>query len=244
MIPQTGIGIVDWVLAALGSHGYPIVVAFTTLENLFVVGSFTPGETVVVAAGFVSAQGALWWPGVWLSSLLGTLLGSNISFFFGRREGRATLDGWAERIEGTLFARAVGIHRGSMDEAEAYFERYGSKTIFMSRFAVGLKNFMPVVAGASRMSVFHFELWTFTGAVTYTTAMVAIGWLLGDNFDLAIKVAGGIGWAGLLLVIAVFTAAVLLARRAQKRIAARFVPEEDSAGDDTAADDPAEDGER
>lgn len=216
MLPQTGIAIVDWALSALDNYGYFIVLGFTTFENLFVVGSLTPGETVVVAAGFVAAQSALMWPLVWLASVVGTMLGSNISFFFGRRGGRPTLDSLAHRLEGTRLGRFAGIHRGSLAEAEAYFERHGSKTIFMSRFAIGFKNFMPVIAGASRMPIFHFELWTFAGAVTYTTAMVTIGWLLGDNFSLALRVAGSIGWAGLALVLLAGASAWMLARRARR----------------------------
>lgn len=222
MLPETGIAIVDWALAALDSFGYLIVFGFTTFENLFVVGSLTPGETVVVAAGFVAAQGALMWPLVWLASVIGTMFGSNISFFFGRRGGRPALETLAHRLEGTRLGRFSGIHRGSLEEAEAYFERHGSKTIFMSRFAIGFKNFMPVIAGASRMPIFYFELWTFTGAVTYTTAMVAIGWLLGDNFSLALRVAGSIGWAGLALVLVAGTAAWVLARRARRAGASRM----------------------
>jgi membrane protein DedA with SNARE-associated domain len=46
MTIQTGIPVLDWFLAALDSWGYLIVLAFTVFENLFVVGSLTPGETV------------------------------------------------------------------------------------------------------------------------------------------------------------------------------------------------------
>ena len=66
MIPETGIAIVDWFLSLLDSLGYLIVFAFTVFENIFVVGSMTPGETVVVAAAFVSSSGGLVLAGVWL----------------------------------------------------------------------------------------------------------------------------------------------------------------------------------
>jgi len=220
MTPTTGIGILDWFLAAMHSYGYLIVFGFTIFENLFIVGSFTPGETFVIAGGFTAAQGGLSLAGVWVASVLGTLVGSNISFWFGHRQGRATLEAIAERLECTRLGRFVGIHRGSMQEAEGYFERWGSKTIFLSRFAVGMKNFMPVVAGASKMPVWAFELWTLAGAITYTTAMCAIGWFLGQNFDIALRVAGTISYAGCLVILVLLGAIVVLRRRARAREAA------------------------
>lgn len=196
MIPSTGNPIIDWILGLLVAYGYLIVLGITIFENLFVIGSLTPGETVVMAAAFVAAGGGLSLPLVWTASVLGTTIGSNLSYWFGHARGRAALDALGLRVEGTRVGRLVGIHRGSMAEAEEYFVRYGSKTIFISRFAWGLKNFMPVVAGASRMRLFWFELWTLLGAVTYTSVMCAIGWFLGKSFERAMSVAGGIAWVG------------------------------------------------
>ena len=53
MGPVTGIWLVDWFLSLLDDWGYLVTVAATIIENLFVIGSFTPGETVVMAASFV-----------------------------------------------------------------------------------------------------------------------------------------------------------------------------------------------
>jgi len=50
MMPVTNTPIVDWLLNALGTFGYLIVFGATVFENLFVVGSLTPGETIVLAA--------------------------------------------------------------------------------------------------------------------------------------------------------------------------------------------------
>ena len=216
MIPTTGNPIIDWVVGALSAYGYIIVLGITVFENLFVVGSATPGETVVMAAAFVAARGGLSLPIVWVASVIGTLIGSNISYWFGHHRGRSALDALGHRLEGTRIGRLVGIHRGSMAEAEEYFARYGSKTIFVSRFAWGLKNFMPVVAGASRMPVLWFELWTLVGAITYTSAMCAIGWFLGRSFERALKVAGGVGYAGFGIAFVLFATLVVIRLRSAR----------------------------
>ena len=70
MIPSTGNAIIDWIIgAARRRTGYFIVFGITIFENLFVVGSATPGETVVMAAAFVAAQGGLSLPAVWIASV-------------------------------------------------------------------------------------------------------------------------------------------------------------------------------
>jgi BirA family biotin operon repressor/biotin-[acetyl-CoA-carboxylase] ligase len=222
----TGIPIVDWVLAALDTFGYLIVFGATVFENLFVVGSLTPGETVVIAASFVASRGRLMLSLVWLSSLLGTLVGSNISYWFGRLSGRAALVGLASKYETSRIGRLFRISDESVRASEEYFFQHGSKTVFMARFAIGLKNFVPVIAGASHMGVFWFELYTLLGGIVYTTAMCAIGWFLGENIDLAMRVATSIGWVGLGLVIAVVLAVWLARRRYEARRAREEIEEE------------------
>jgi membrane protein DedA with SNARE-associated domain len=192
MGPQTGFAPLDWFLGFLDVWGHLIVLLFTISENLFVIGSFTPGETVVMAAGFVSEAGGLnpWFVGV--SSLVGTLTGANLSYLFGRRGGREALLRWG----GKFFDEERII------AAEEYFERHGNKTVLISRFAAGFKNFVPVIAGISHMRVWIFELYTFIGALTYTTLMIMLGRIFAENFDRALSIARGLTWFGFFVLVA------------------------------------------
>lgn len=215
-MPQTGVAIIDWFLAALDAWGYLIVFGFTVFENLFVVGSFTPGETVVIAAAVVASRGMLniWLVGV--ASLVGTIVGSNISYWAGRRAGLEAVRDFVRRVADTPIGRLVRIDDSGLDEVHAHFHTHGAKTVFISRFAMGVKNFVPAVAGATRMPVFWFELYTFLSAIAYTTIMCTIGWFLGANLDIALRVASGIGWFGL-TILAVFVVVLYFARRRLRR---------------------------
>lgn len=191
-MPVTGFGPLDWFLALLDTWGHLIVAGFTISENLFVIGSFTPGETVVMAAGFVSEMGGLnpWLVGV--SSMVGTMIGSNLSYWFGRHGGRNALLKWGGRF----------FDEERVIAAEEYFDTHGNKTVLVSRFAAGFKNFVPVIAGASRMRLWIFELYTFAGALIYTTLMVMLGRIFADNFDRALAVARNLTWFGLFVLLA------------------------------------------
>ncbi len=213
MEPITGIAVLDWFLGFLDTAGYRLVFGFTVVENIFVVGSLTPGETVVLAAAFLSTPqyGTLSWPLVWLSSVGGTVIGSNISYYLGRKGGRDALFRYGHRFH---------ISERRIAEAEAYFDRHGSKTVLIARFTAGFKNFVPMIAGASKMKLPWFEGYTFLGAAIYTSIIVAIGYFIGENFDEALRVASRVTNVGFVLAAAVVVAAWVAWRRARVRWAA------------------------
>lgn len=232
---STGVPIIDWFLALLSGWGYLIVFGFTVFENLFVVGSFTPGETVVIAAAAVASNEQLRLSLVWISSVLGTMLGSNTSYWLGRRAGMDSVRGLVERIAESRLGRILRIDVAGMDDVYDHFHTHGSKTVLVSRFAVGAKNFVPAIAGATHMPVFWFQLYTLLGAVIYTSLMCAIGWFLGSNLDRALRFASGVGYAGLLIFLIMLAAIVVAGRQVRRRRAARIQREEEFALEVAAA---------
>jgi len=192
MTPETGIAVLDWFLGALNEWGYLLVFLFAISENLFILGSVTPGETIVMAAGFVTIKGSLDPTIVTACAVAGALVGANISYTFGRRGGRAALLRWGGRF----------FDEERIIAAEEYFERHGNKTVVISRFAAVFKNFVPVIAGASKMRVWIFELWMFVGATVYTLIMLILGRVFAENFDTALRIARNLTWFGMLLLVA------------------------------------------
>ena len=233
--PQTGFAPLDWFLALLDSWGYLITILFTISENLFVLGSFTPGETVVMAAGFVAEGGGLnpWLVGA--ASLIGTMTGSNLSYWFGRRGGREALLKWGGKV----------FDEERIAAAEEYFENHGNKTVLISRFAAGFKNFVPVIAGASKMRVWIFELYTLIGAIIYTTLMVSLGWIFAENFDRALQIARGLTWFGFVVLVAMLAFLIwgrrqYIARKVD-RLVSEAASEDAGEGDEPSLEDRPDD---
>ena len=216
----TGITIVDWALGLLAAPwGYLIVFAFSVSENIFILGTFTPGETVVVAASFMASQGELSLAGVWLASVLGGTIGSNIGYILGRKGGREALLRYGDRFH---------ISEKRIEAAEEYFYKHGSPTIFIARFAAGVKNLVPMIAGASRMHVGWFEVYTVLGAMAQTTLMVAIGYFVGANIDTALTIASQIGIFGLVLFVGVVVLLILGRRRFISTRVEQLIEEEEA----------------
>lgn len=206
MDPITASSLLESSLEVLEFAGYPIVLVITVLKNIFVVGPVTPGEGVVVAAAFLSSPhyGILWWPAVWLAAVTGTVLGSNISFYLGRKHGRDALLRYGERFR---------ICEERIARAERYFETHGAKTVFVGRFAFGFKNYVPLIAGVSRMAPLSFQLYTVLGAIAYTSFIMAVGYLIGGNLELALAFIVQVGYAGAAVMVALLAGIVVIRRR-------------------------------
>ena len=111
--------ILNWALGALDQHGYAIVFAATVLENLFIIGSFTPGDVITTAAAFTAftpTGNSLSVGGLFAAAVAGTWIGSNISYFVGARGGLAFI----ERV-GPRF----GISVEAIEAGDEYFDRRG-----------------------------------------------------------------------------------------------------------------------
>jgi membrane-associated protein len=189
--------ILDWSLSALGTYGYLIVLVATCAENLFLVGSFVPGDIITAAAAFTATtpQGAHL--SIWVLlgvATVGSLIGMNASDLIGVRGGRELL----ERI-GPRF----GVTVEAIEGGEEYFERHGAVTILLARFVAVFKNLSPAIAGASRMRIVVFELFALIASLGYAAALMAIGWFLGENFQAGLKYFGAFSWVAFLIVAAV-----------------------------------------
>ena len=200
----------DWSLSALGVYGYLIVFVATLAENLFVIGSFVPGDIITASAAFTATtpQGAHLSPWVLLGvATIGSLIGMNISYFVGMRGGR----GLIERV-GPRF----GITIESIEAGEEYFEQHGALTIVFARFVAVLKNLAPAIAGASRMKIWLFEATALVASFGYACVLMAVGWFLGENFQAGLKYFGAFSWL-LFLVVVVVIAVLLTGKRKHDR---------------------------
>lgn len=194
-LPVTGIPLVDLAFRLLAEHAYLFTFAATIIENILVAGSFMPGETIVLAAGLIaslSATDSISPVAVFVVAVVGSVIGSNISYVVGRRGGRPLLDKYGHRFF---------LRERSLRDAEAYFDLHGSKTIFFGRFAPGIKNFGPVLAGTSKMKVAVFEAYTIAGSVVYAATMVMLGYFFGSNFERLLKWVSRAGWVALAVFV-------------------------------------------
>jgi membrane protein DedA with SNARE-associated domain len=175
----------DRVLSLIEHYGYLVVFFGVMLES---TGVPLPGETILLASGFLAQQGHLDVGDAILFGILGAVVGDQIGYWAGRKGGRPFVLRWG---------RYVRITPERLARAEAFFARHGGKAVFLARFFAGFRVFGALVAGISRMRWGTFAFYNALGGVVWATAAVLVGYFLGGSLGL---VGRWLGRATLLLV--------------------------------------------
>lgn len=192
----------------LGHWGYAIVFVAAMLESAAFTGLFVPGESLVLASGFLAHLGVLNLDAVIAAAAIGATVGDNIGYQLGDRLGRTWLLHYGGR---------VGLRPADLARAEAFFVRYGGKAVFFGRFIGFARALVPFVAGATRMPYRRFLIYNALGAILWTVGFVFLGYALGASWR---RAEAWIGRAGTVVVGAVILAVVVTRvwrRRARRR---------------------------
>jgi undecaprenyl-diphosphatase len=193
-------------VARLGHWSYLIIFTAATLECAAFAGLLVPGESLVLASGFLANRGVLQLDAVMVAAALGAILGDNIGYQLGLRLGRE----WLLR-----YGRRIGVTEQRLAGAEAFFARHGPKAVFVGRFVGFARALVPFVAGASRMPYRQFFVYNAVGAVLWAVGFVLLGYVLGASWQVAER---WIGRTSMILgALAALVALVLWLRRRRAR---------------------------
>lgn len=139
------------------------------LETGIVVMAFLPGDSLLFVAGTVAAAGTMSPWGLMLAVILGACLGNTLGFHTGRWLGNRIYDGSIRWIDAK-----------KLQKTQVFYEKHGGKTIILARFVPIVRAFAPLVAGAAKMSMGRFELYSGLGAVIWAVGLIGLGYLFGN----------------------------------------------------------------
>lgn len=182
---------------------YVITALLAYLECSAFLGVLAPGETFVAFAGFLASRGLLELKVLIPVVVFAAVLGDATGYLLGRIYGRQFLYGTH---------RFLRIPEAYIDNAEAFFNRHGGKTMLFARFIGFLRALAPFLSGASRAPFVEFIIYDFIGASLWGAGVTLGGFYLGESYQLVEKYAGR---AGLFILVA--AAAVYLAYRLIKQ---------------------------
>jgi membrane protein DedA with SNARE-associated domain/membrane-associated phospholipid phosphatase len=165
----------------LGLWSYLIVYFVVMLECQPLLGLFMPGETLVVASGFLAREGVFD-----LKVLIGVIaaaavIGDTIGFELGRRLGR----GWLQ-----YYGHWFGVRERHLAKVDGYFVRHGGKSVFFSHFMHLLRALMPFMAGAGGMPYWRFAFYNTLGCILWATIFSVLGYFFGQSWELLHRWAG------------------------------------------------------
>ncbi|HXH48078.1 MAG TPA: DedA family protein, partial [Terriglobia bacterium] len=153
-------------------YGYWVVFFGVMLEN---AGIPVPGETVLLFAGFLAYHGKIELLPSILVAIAGATLGDSTGFLIGHFGGRPFVD---------RFIRRFPVVRKSFDHSQTLFLKYGQWAVFTGRFITGLRMFAGIIAGLFRMPYLRFLFFNFTGATIWVIAIIYVGFLFGNSWQL------------------------------------------------------------
>lgn len=197
-------GTIDQSLAAIAKHGYMVLFAWVTAEQL---GAPIPAVPILLAAGVLSATGQLSLAGAWALGVLGCLIGDTVWYGIGLKWGSAVL-----RVLCKISLEPdTCVRRGSN-----FVSRHGSRTLLIAKFLPGISTVsVPLTAtfGASPPSFFFYDLF---GSIFYIGVYLLVGWIIGDRIERLSILTDSIKNASIALAV-VGALAILAWRYAERR---------------------------
>jgi len=164
-------GLHHFFLHLVESAGYAGLLLVMIAGNLAIpVGT----EFVLPVVGVLVATGHL--PSLWLTVLIaviGELIGGSLLFAIGKYGGPPFVH---------RFGRFVHLREHEMERVHGFYQRFGAKTVFLSRFIPVIRGIAALPAGLSDMPWPPFLLYTAAGSSIFCFGLIALGSRLGRHF--------------------------------------------------------------
>ncbi|MCW4384966.1 DedA family protein [Salinibacterium sp. SYSU T00001] len=164
------VGAAATVLETLGEVGVGVL---TLVETVFPP---IPSEVVLPLAGFLAQQGRMNFVFVLIAATAGGYLGALALYALGRRIG--------EERSIRLLSKLPLVDREDFEKASRWFQRHGRPAVFFGRLLPGVRSLISLPAGAEKMGVASFSLFTIAGTALWNGLLVGLGALLGTQYQL------------------------------------------------------------
>jgi membrane protein DedA with SNARE-associated domain len=195
-----------WVLTG----GYVGIIVLMAMESsIFPV----PSEIVIPPAAFLAAQGKLSFTGVVIAGVLGSYLGSAITYWASRLIGRPLI---------VKYGRFVLVTPKKLEQAEQWLARYEAGGVFFARLLPVVRHLISIPAGIVRMNFGLFSFVTIAGSALWCWILAYLGdkaYRLEPELltspDALVRFIHGQS-KGILLVVALFAALYMLSLRLMK----------------------------
>ena len=154
--------------------GLIVITLIVFAENGLFFAFFLPGDYLVFLAGVFCGTRTLDVPiGTLLFCMIAAaILGSLVGYLFGRFFG----DRLENRRESLFFKKK------NIETTRKYFDKYGSRTLIISRFLPIVRTFAPILAGLVQMPWPRFMTHNVAGGFIWILLLTGGGYLFGERF--------------------------------------------------------------
>ena len=161
--------LVSW-SQTMGPWLYVLLFAIIFCETGLVVTPFLPGDSLLFAVGALCALGGLNLGIIVVLLLVAAILGDATNYFIGLTVGPKVFTSTSSKL----------LNRAHLLRTQAFYEKYGGKTIIIARFIPIVRTFAPFVAGIGKMQYRRFVSFNVIGAVAWVALFIPAGYVFGN----------------------------------------------------------------
>lgn len=158
------------ILTALGDIGVGVLVFLEVLVPPI------PSEVILPFAGYLSQSGGLHLGWLLFWSTLASWLGALLLYALGAAIGM-------QRAVRLLAATRL-VSRTDLESGAAWFARSGGWTVLVGRMVPGVRSLISIPAGASRMGIARFSVYTIIGSGLWNALLLGVGAALGTQHEM------------------------------------------------------------
>jgi len=170
--------IIDWLVNAISTIGYPGVFISVFLESFFAP---IPSEIILPFSGFVASTGKMNLIFVIVIATVAAYLGS-LPFYFIGKWGEKPVINFINKYGKYLF-----IQQKDVDKVFGAFDKYGKGVVFFGRLIPMIRTLISFPAGVAKMQFARFSMYTLFGSLTWNILLTYAGYQLGDHWSVVSK---------------------------------------------------------
>jgi len=140
-------------------------------ESGLMVGFFLPGDTLLLSAGVLAAQGQMPIALTIVVVALAAIIGDNTGYQLGSAMGKRLF----RKPDGIIFRQEYVMR------AEKFYEKHGSKTMLLAHFIPVVRSFAPLVAGVGKMPRKAFFIYDAVGIIVWAALITLLGYWVGSK---------------------------------------------------------------
>jgi membrane-associated protein len=152
----------DHLLSTFGFAGLLLVIF---AECGLLIGLVLPGDSLLFTAGLLLADGDHLTQPLWVACLclwVAAMAGNLVGYAIGRKAGPAV------------------FKQKYVDKTAEFFDEYGGRAIVLARFVPIVRTLITFMAGAAKMDLRVFMLYSAVGGALWASGLTALGYQLGE----------------------------------------------------------------
>ncbi|MFG1989075.1 DedA family protein [Actinoplanes sp. NPDC048988] len=205
-----GGGLTAWVTSVIESLGELGVGLLVALENLIPP---IPSEIVLSLAGYLASEGRVNFALVLFAATAGSVIGALALYWLGYALGEDRLRRWLDKIP--------LVDADDLNTADRWFEKHEKAAVLFGRCAPVVRSLVSIPAGANKMHLGMFTLFTAIGSGVWNAIFIGGGYLLGSQYQDLEKYAHYFDYVIWALIIFMVGSWVIKKIRKRRRAAAR-----------------------